>query len=54
MRAEFDNPSAVEHGDAVRIAHSRDTVRDEDGRSALHHIAKVVQDPVFGLCVDAG
>src|ERR1700728_289852 len=54
MGAEFDDASAVEHSDAVRVAHSGDSVRNEDGGAPLHHVAQVVENLVFGVGVDAG
>jgi len=52
--AEFDDASAMQHGDAVRIAHGGDAVGDEDGGASRHHVAQVVEDLVFGVGVDAG
>ena len=54
MRTEFDNASAVQHGDPVRVTHSRDAVRDEDRCASLHHIPEMIKDLVFGMCIHAG
>ena len=45
---------SCEHGDAVGVAHGGDAVRDEDGGAALHDLAQVIEDALFGLGVDAG
>src|SRR5579871_2228723 len=44
MSAEFDDASAVKYGDAIRIAHRRYAMGDEDRGSSLHHTAQMVQD----------
>src|SRR5215467_1442568 len=54
VRAEFDDASAVKDSDAVRVANRRNAMRDEDGRAAFHHVAQVIENFVFGLCIDAG
>ena len=44
----------VEDGDAVGVADGGDAVGDEDGGASVHEVAKVVEDFVFGVGVDAG
>jgi hypothetical protein len=44
----------VQDGDAVGVADGGDAVRDEDGGASAHDVAQVVEDPVFGVRVDAG
>src|SRR5271167_4289964 len=54
MVSELNDFPAVEHGNAVGIAHGRNTMRDENRSASPHHFAEMVQNPVFGLGVYAG
>ena len=53
MGAEFDDPSLVENGDGVGVADGGNAVGDEDGGTSAHDGAEMVEDPVFGVGVDA-
>src|SRR5262245_31358086 len=35
VRAQLDHPAVLEHADPIGVAHGRETVRDEDGRTAF-------------------
>src|SRR5262245_33935220 len=54
MRSQFDDPSLVQHGDAVGIANCRNTVRNENRRAPLHDLAQMIENLVFGMGIDAG
>ena len=54
MGALFHYASLVEDGYGVGVADGGDAVRDEDGSASLHDFAKVVEDFVFGMGVNAG
>ena len=53
MGAEFHDASFMQYGDAVGVADGGDPVRDKDGRTSSHDLAKVVQDFFFGVGIDA-
>src|SRR5229473_8716672 len=44
VRAQFDNTSAVQDGNTIGVAHGRDSVGNEDGRTSLHDVAQVIEN----------
>src|SRR5262245_24310152 len=54
MGAEFHNLAAVQNCNLVCVAHCRDAMRDEDGRTAFHHLTKMIEDAFFGIRIYAG
>src|ERR1700686_5683594 len=44
----------MQYGDAVGIAPGGDAVRDENGRTAAHDVAQMIENLGFGVGVDAG
>src|ERR1700685_422028 len=54
VRAQFDDASAVQHGDAIGVADGRNAMRNEDRGAPLHYVAQVVEDFIFRVSIDAG
>jgi len=53
VRAQFDDAPAMQHGDAIRIAHRWRPVGNEDVVRPRNYIAQVLKNFVFSVGVDA-
>src|ERR1700691_2664299 len=51
--AQFDDASLVQNRNAVGIADGRNAMGNEDGRASAHDLAKVIEDFILGVRVDA-
>src|SRR5579863_422419 len=53
VRTALDDLAVMEYDNLVRVANGRDTMRDEERRTVLHHAAQTAQDLFLGLRINA-
>src|SRR5581483_2905399 len=54
VRPELDDPAALENTDPIRVAHGRETVRDQDRRAVARLREQSVEDLGFAAHVELG
>ena len=53
MRALGDNSPAIQHDDAIGFLHSRQTVRDDQGRAIFHQALECILHKALRLRIEA-